>query len=88
MCRSSKSVARVDEAAKRRFKEQFQLDVFEKPYVDAARASSNIGREKHREVALEVQRKSIVLRQNQDRPAGGKTLPPTPIRSRPAWTMA
>lgn len=69
------STARVDEAAKRLLKEQFQLGLFENPYVDATQAAGVIGSEKHREVALNVQRRSIVLLQNQAQPGGAKTLP-------------
>jgi beta-glucosidase len=67
--------ARLDEASRRLLKEQFQLGLFENPYVDATKAAGIVGREAHREVALDVQRKSVVLLQNKDQPGGGKTLP-------------
>jgi len=69
------SQARLDEAAKRLLKEQFQLGLFENPYVDATKAAGVIGQASHREVALDVQRKSVVLLQNQDAGGGGKVLP-------------
>jgi beta-glucosidase len=64
------TVDRVNEAAKRLLKEQFQLGLFENPYVDASRAPAIIGSEANRQKGMEVQRKSITLLQNQD-----KTLP-------------
>lgn len=67
--------ARVDEAVKRLLKEQFQLGLFENPYVDETKAAGTIGQAAHREVALEVQRKSLVLLQNQDAGGGTKVLP-------------
>jgi len=69
------SAARVDEAARRLLKEQFQLGLFENPYVDATQAAGIIGAEKHREAALDLQRKSIVLLQNQAQADGRRTLP-------------
>ncbi len=68
------SEARVTEAAKRLLKEQFQLGLFENPYVDARLASDTIGKESNREVGMDLQRKSIVLLQNLDQD-GRKTLP-------------
>ena len=64
------SVERVNEAAKRLLKEQFQLGLFENPYVNASLATAAIGNDANRAKGLEVQRKSITLLQNQD-----KTLP-------------
>ena len=63
-------IDRVNEAARRLLKEQFQLGLFENPYVDASLATAAIGNEANRAKGLEVQRKSITLLQNQD-----KTLP-------------
>lgn len=68
------SQARVNEAVKRLLKEQFQLGLFENPYVDANKAAGIIGSDANRGIALEVQRKSVVLLQNQDQ-SGGKVLP-------------
>jgi beta-glucosidase len=64
------SVERVNEAAKRLLKEQFQLGLFENPYVDASLATAAIGNDANRAKGMEIQRKSITLLQNQD-----KTLP-------------
>jgi beta-glucosidase len=61
------SVDRVNEAAKRLLKEQFQLGLFENPYVDASRATAAIGSDANRAKGLEVQRKSVTLLQNQNR---------------------
>ena len=58
--------ARVTEAAKRLLKEQFLLGLFENPYVDAAKAGAIVGRSDFRAKAMDAQRKSIVLLQNQD----------------------
>ena len=56
--------SRLDEAVKRLLKEQFQLGLFENPYVDTARAAGAIGNEASRAVALDIQRKSLVLLRN------------------------
>ena len=69
------SEARVTEAAKRLLKEQFQLGLFENPYVPAPQATATVGSDAHRAIGLEIQRKSVVLLQNQDQDGGGKTLP-------------
>ena len=69
------SEARVTEAAKRLLKEQFQLGLFENPYVDASKATAVIGSETHLAAGMDVQRQSIVLLQNQDREGGAKVLP-------------
>jgi beta-glucosidase len=85
------SEARVDEAVVRLLKEQFQLGLFENPYVDASRASGIVGRDEFRARALEAQRKSIVLLQNLERQgAPGRTLPlPQPSAAKPVklYTM-
>ncbi|WP_151638938.1 glycoside hydrolase family 3 protein [Noviherbaspirillum aerium] len=66
---------RVTEAAKRLLKAQFQLGLFENPYVDPAQANGIVGKQANREKGMDIQRKSIVLLQNQDQGAGAKTLP-------------
>ena len=60
------SEARANEAARRLLKEQFQLGLFENPYVDATRAGAIVGSAEFRAKALDAQRKSIVLLQNAD----------------------
>ncbi|MBB3224111.1 glycoside hydrolase family 3 protein [Pseudoduganella umbonata] len=58
------SAERVDEAAGRLLLEQFQLGLFENPYVDVSRVATVIGSEAHRAKGMEVQKQSIVLLQN------------------------
>lgn len=60
--------------AKRLPSQLFQLGPFENPYVNADLATSVIGKDEHRAIGMDVQRKSIVLLQNQDQSVG-KTLP-------------
>lgn len=56
--------ARVDESVKRLLKEQFQLGLFENPYVDPAHAAATVGKAQFKAKAELAQRKSIVLLQN------------------------
>ena len=72
------SEARVNEAVKRLLKEQFRLGLFENPYVEATKAADRIGNALNQAVALDVQRKSIVLLQNDDQGNGTKVLPLKP----------
>lgn len=67
--------ARVTEAARRLLKEQFQLGLFENPYVDTRLAEGTIGKDAHRGAGMDLQRKSVVLLQNQTQADGSKTLP-------------
>lgn len=70
------SKARLDQAVKRLLKEQFQLGLFENPYVDATKASALIGSADSVAKALEMQKKSVVLLQNQTATSGdSKVLP-------------
>lgn len=69
------SEARVDEAARRLLSELFALGLFENPYVDADKAGDLLGSDAHRAVALDTQRKSIVLLQNKLQGRAGATLP-------------
>ena len=59
------SEARVDEAVRRLLKEQFALGLFENPYVDASKASSVVGAAASVAKAEEIQKKSIVLLNNE-----------------------
>jgi beta-glucosidase len=84
--------ARINEAVKRQLIEQFRLGLFENPYVDAGQAASIVGKDEFRAKALEAQRKSIVLLQNQSQTnrAWDKTLPlPAPTAAAPVkvYTM-
>ncbi len=56
---------RVNQAVKSLLKEQFQLGLFENPYVDASKATAAIGIEANRAKGVELQKKSVVLLQNQ-----------------------
>ncbi|MHC5557787.1 glycoside hydrolase family 3 protein [Kocuria sp. U4B] len=69
------SEARVTEAAKRLVEPLFRMGLFENPYVDPAAAEATIGNDAHRQAALDLQRKSAVLLQNQDTGDGSKALP-------------
>jgi beta-glucosidase len=82
----SVSEARVDQAVKRLLVEQFELGLFEDPYVDANVANSTVGKDEFRQRALDAQRKSIVLLRNQD----GNALPlraPTSAQPVRLYTM-
>jgi beta-glucosidase len=54
----------IDLAVTRLLTEQFQLGLFENPYVDADAAAATIGKPENRALGLDVQRKSVVLLQN------------------------
>jgi beta-glucosidase len=77
--------ARVDEAVRRLLAEQFELGLFENPYVDPDRAAYLVGNRAFQMRADHAQRRSIVLLQNENR-----LLPlPTPTRDKPVrlYTM-
>lgn len=57
---------RVDLAAERLLAPMFEMGLFEDPYVDPAVATATVGSEENRAVALDLQRKSTVLLQNQE----------------------
>ncbi len=69
------SEERVTEAARRMLKEQFKLGLFENPYVDDSQAAAAVGSDANRAVGLDIQRKSVVLLQNEDMGGGVKALP-------------
>jgi beta-glucosidase len=69
------SKERVDEAARRLLKEQFQLGLFENPYIEASKAVSAIGQESNRAKGLDIQKKSVVLLKNDTRSDNSKVLP-------------
>ncbi len=56
----------IDPAVTRLLTEQFQLGLFENPYVDADAATAKIGKHENRALGLDVQRKSVVLLQNRN----------------------
>ncbi len=76
---------RVSEAAKRLLEPLFQLGLFENPYVDDAAATAKVGTDANRAAGLDIQRKSIVLLQNQAAGGGAKALPVA--RSARVYTM-
>ena len=70
---------RIDEAVTRLLREQFQLGLFENPYVDEEKAGAIVGSDPFREKGLAAQRKSIVLLKNE-----AHILPlPTPTGDHP-----
>ena len=58
------SLERVDLACYRLLLEMFQMGIFEDPYVDPARAERTVGRADFQRLALDAQRKSIVMLEN------------------------
>lgn len=63
----------INPAVQRLLTEQFQLGLFENPYVDEAAAEAAIGRREDRALGLDVQRRSVVLLKN-----AGSLLPLRP----------
>jgi len=59
------SEERVDEAAARLLEPMFLMGLFENPYVDPDVAAATIGSAENREVGLDLQRKSLVLLENE-----------------------
>ena len=76
--------ARVNEAATRLLLEQFQLGLFENPYVEEERAAAVVGNPAHRARGMDVQKQSVVLLRNQ--PDGGRALLPLRDRTK-VYTM-
>jgi beta-glucosidase len=60
------SLARIDASAKRILSLKFALGLFENPYVDPADADRVVGNPEFVRAALEAQRRSLVLLQNDD----------------------
>ncbi len=56
--------ARIDLSVRRLLREQFELGLFENPYVDSARAANIVGKADFQEKADLAQRKSVVLLRN------------------------
>lgn len=57
---------RIDTSVRRLLREQFELGLFEDPYVDPDRAAYLVGNRAYQTKAEEAQRKSIVLLKNRD----------------------
>lgn len=58
------SQARLDEAVQSLLKEQFALGLFENPYVDASQANDIVGKPEFLAKAMDAQRRSLTLLQN------------------------
>ncbi|MEV6366943.1 glycoside hydrolase family 3 N-terminal domain-containing protein [Micromonospora musae] len=58
------SEARLDEAVSRVLRHKFELGLFEDPYVDEGAVLTTVNAERHRDVALEIARRSLVLLKN------------------------
>lgn len=56
-------MSRIDDAVSRILRVKFQLDLFERPYADRS-ALDEVGSNKHREVARECVRQSVVMLKN------------------------
>jgi beta-glucosidase len=69
------SEARIDQAAERLLTPMFQMGLFENPYADSTAADATVGKAANQDVAMELQRKSLVLLQNGDEGGTGKALP-------------
>lgn len=80
------SQERLDQAVARLLREQFELGLFENPYVDPARAAYLVGNRSFQRKAEDAQRRSIVLLQNRRDVLplqAPKPLPPPTRRGRP-----
>ncbi|MPV38977.1 glycoside hydrolase family 3 protein, partial [Georgenia subflava] len=69
------SADRVTEAAERLLAPMFEMGLFENPYVDPEHATATVGSDANRAVALDLQRKSAVLLQNDAGADGESVLP-------------
>lgn len=56
---------RVDLAAERLLTPMFQMGLFENPYADPEAADATVGKPSNQDVAMDLQRKSLVLLQNE-----------------------
>lgn len=60
------SEARLDESVRRILELKFRLGLFENPYVDPRAALTRVGTPAFKQLALDAQRRSLVLLENQD----------------------
>ncbi|MFC4255446.1 glycoside hydrolase family 3 N-terminal domain-containing protein [Croceibacterium xixiisoli] len=67
--------SRIGESARRLLKPLFLMGLFEKPYVDESAADAVLADPAHEQLAADIQRRSIVLLQNE-----GALLPLSPTR--------
>ncbi|ABM02010.1 glycoside hydrolase, family 3 domain protein [Psychromonas ingrahamii 37] len=72
------SEARIDESVKRLLKVQFELGLFENPYVDPVRANAIVGNASFQEKALLAQRKAVVLLDNKVAEGAVEAILPLP----------
>jgi beta-glucosidase len=72
--------ARIDQSAKRALVLQFQLGLFENPYVDPEAAARIVGSPESLALAREAQQRSMVLLKNE-----GHLLPLAPAKTRKVW---
>lgn len=61
------STVRIDASVRRILLQKFQQGLFERPFVDAARAAAIVGNAGFQAQGMEAQRRSLVLLQNKDR---------------------
>ncbi len=81
------SEKRVKLAATRLLTPMFEMGLFENPYVDPAHATDTVGSDEHREVGLELQRKSTVLLQNNETEEGDTVLPLEPNTGKKVYVL-
>lgn len=68
---------RIDLSVRRLVKEQFQLGLFENPYVDPDLAEATLGKQEYQDFADRAQQKSVVLLSNGAEDATERSLPLT-----------
>lgn len=72
------TVARLDSSVMRILTQKFALGLFEHPYVDSDSAARRVGKDAFQAVALDAQRRALVLLENK-----GRMLPLRALRGRP-----
>ncbi|CAN6237028.1 unnamed protein product [Urochloa humidicola] len=69
-------MSRIDDAVRRILRVKFTMGLFENPYADASLAvAGELGKPKHRDLAREAVRKSLVLLKNGKKPGDTPLLP-------------
>jgi beta-glucosidase len=74
------SEARLDEAVTSLLREQFQLGLFENPYVDASKANGIVGKPEFLQKALDAQRRSLTLLKNDSALPMKASRPDAPVK--------
>ena len=72
------SEARIEQSARRLLREKFVLGLFDRPMIDADRATSIVGCTEFREAGRRAQQKSVTLLTNRESPDGAPILPLRP----------